>query len=233
MEKEFSKIEVRDIRDSDWYWISRSVLENYAPKIGVVGLALYNIYASYAREKGVAFPSQEKITKTLRISIPTLIKYNKILEENGLISVERRKGRTNIIYLLKLFKEGSKASLEEGLKEIKTKENNIKENTNVDDKESSAIDVFEYFRKRVREVKGFEPEIDYGKDGRLAKKRLKKYSLEEIEDLIDWYLNSRHYEKFGASLSICLSNFMINLWKAEKSGQRAIESLYPIWQPKE
>jgi len=79
----------------------------------------------------------------------------------------------------------------------------------------------------VREVKGFEPEIDYGKDGRLAKKRLKKYSLEEIEDLIDWYLNSNHYEKFGASLSICLSNFMINLWKAEKSGQRAIESLYP------
>jgi len=52
MEKEFLKIEVRDIRDSDWYWISRSILEDFAPKIGVVGLALYNIYASYAREKG-------------------------------------------------------------------------------------------------------------------------------------------------------------------------------------
>jgi len=162
-----------------------------------------------------------------------LIKYNKILEENGLIRVERRKGKTNLIYLLKLLKRGSKTSLEGGLKEIKTKENNIKENTNVDDKESSAIDVFEYFKKRVREVKGFEPEVDYGKDGRLAKKRLKKYSLKEIEDLIDWYLNSNHYEKFGPSLSICLSNFMINLWKAEKSGQKAIESFYPIWQLKE
>ena len=235
MEKEFSKIEVRDIRDSDWYWISRSVLEDYAHKIGVIGLALYNIYASYAREKGKAFPSQKTIAKTLNISVPTLIKYNRILEENGLIKIERRKreGKTNIVYLLKLFKEGSKTSLEGGLKEINTKENNIKENTNVDDKESSAIDVFEYFKKRVREVKGFEPEIDYGKDGRLAKKRLKKHSLREIENLIDWYLNSKHYEKFGASLSICLSNFMINLWKAEKSGQRAIESLYPIWQPKE
>jgi len=121
MEKEFSKIEARDIRNSDWYWISRSVLEDYAPKIGVVGLALYNIYASYAREKGLAFPSQKKIAKTLKISVPTLIKYNKILEENGLIKVERRKGRTNLIYLLKLFKEGSKTTLEGGLKEINTK----------------------------------------------------------------------------------------------------------------
>lgn len=169
-----------------------------------MGLALYNIYASHAREKGVAFPSQEKIAKTLKISIPILIKYNRILEENGLISVERRKGRTNLVYLLKLFKKGSKTILEGGLKEINIKENDIEENTNVDDKGSSAIDVFEYFKKRVREVKGFEPEIDYGKDGRLAKKRLKKYSLEEIEDLIDWYLNSNHYEKFRASLSICL-----------------------------
>jgi DNA-binding transcriptional regulator YhcF (GntR family) len=231
MTEEFLKFEVRDIRDSDWYWISRSVLEDFAQKIGVIGLALYNLYASYAREKGMAFPSQETVAKTLEISIPTLIKYNKILEENGLIKIERRKneGKTNIIYLLKLFKEGSKTALDGGLKEFKTKENNIKENTNVDDK-SSAIDVIEYFRKRVKELKGFEPEIDWGKDGGLAKNRLKKYSFEEIKELIDWYLNSNHFERFGASLSICLSAFMINLWKASKSGQISIEALYPAWK---
>jgi DNA-binding transcriptional regulator YhcF (GntR family) len=85
-------------------------------------LALYNVYASYAREKGVAFPSQEKIAKTLGISIPTLIKYNKILEENGLIKIERRRkvGKTNIIYLLKLFKEGSKTALDGGLKRARS-----------------------------------------------------------------------------------------------------------------
>lgn len=54
-EREISKIEVRDIRDSDWYWISRRVFEDYAPKIGPIGLALYNAYASYARDKGSAF----------------------------------------------------------------------------------------------------------------------------------------------------------------------------------
>ncbi|MEM3905518.1 MAG: hypothetical protein QXZ17_01410 [Nitrososphaerota archaeon] len=50
MEEEIQKIEVRDIRDGDWYWIPRIVFEDYAPKIGVIGLALYNAYASYARD---------------------------------------------------------------------------------------------------------------------------------------------------------------------------------------
>jgi hypothetical protein len=109
------------------------------------------------------------------------------------------------------------------------KENKIKENTKVDAK-ASPIDVVEYFKRRVRELKGFEPEIDYGKDGRLAKNRLKKYSFNEIMDLIDWYLNSEHFEKFGASLSICLSNFIVNLWKAGRAGQRSISNLYPLWQ---
>jgi len=86
-------------------------------------LALYNVYASYAREKGKAFPSQKTIAKTLNISVPTLIKYNRILEENGLIKIERRRreGKTNIVYLLKLFKEGSKASLEGVLKRLRLK----------------------------------------------------------------------------------------------------------------
>lgn len=50
MKKAVSKFEIRDICDSDWYWISR-VFDDYASKIGVVGLALYNAYASYARIK--------------------------------------------------------------------------------------------------------------------------------------------------------------------------------------
>jgi hypothetical protein len=105
--------------------------------------------------------------------------------------------------------------------------------TKVYDKGSSVRDVFEYFRNKVREVKGFEPEIDWGKDGKLAKKRLKKYSLDEIKQLIDWYLNSKHFDKFGASLSICLSTFMVNLWKASRSGQtNIVEKFYPTWQYK-
>jgi DNA-binding transcriptional regulator YhcF (GntR family) len=241
MEMKNQTIEVRDIWDGDWYWIPRIVFENYTPKIGVIGLALYNAYSSYARDKGIAFPSQKTLAEKLGLSIKTVIKYNKILEANGLIRIERRrgKGKTNLVTLLKVenvnqFHTPPVTGSVKVVKGVQTKENNmkenkIKENTKVD-AEASPIDVVEYFKRRVRELKGFEPEIDYGKDGRLAKNRLKKYSFKEIMDLIDWYLNSEHFEKFGASLSICLSNFIVNLWKAGRVGQRSISSLYPLWQ---
>ncbi|MEM3573304.1 MAG: helix-turn-helix domain-containing protein [Nitrososphaeria archaeon] len=110
MKEEIQEIEVRDIKDGDWYWIPRKVFEDYASKIGVIGLALYNAYASYARDKGIAFPSQKIISQKLGISIKTIIKYNKILQSNGLISIEKRKGKgkTNLVTLLKVenLKEG-------------------------------------------------------------------------------------------------------------------------------
>jgi DNA-binding transcriptional regulator YhcF (GntR family) len=239
MEMGDQTIGIRDMKDGDWYWIPRVVFEDYTQKIGVIGLALYNAYSSYARDKGVAFPSQRTLAERLRVSIKTIIKYNRILEANGLIKIERRKGRSNLVTLLKV--EGMKqvqtpsvAGSEGVLKEVQTKENNIKENilkenTKVDGR-ASPLDVIDYFKKRVKELKGFCPEIDYGKEGKLAKERLKKYSFDETKNLIDWYLISENFEKFGASLSVCLSNFIVNLWKAKKAGQRNIESLYPLWR---
>jgi hypothetical protein len=60
-------------------------------------------------------------------------------------------------------------------------------------------------RSKVKELKGFEPEIDWGKDGGLAKKRLKKYSFEEIRDLIDWYLNSSISKVWGFAIRMPFS----------------------------
>jgi DNA-binding transcriptional regulator YhcF (GntR family) len=237
MELMNQKIEVRDIGDSDWYWIPRVVFEEYTPKIGVIGLALYNAYSSYARDKGVAFPSQRTLAEKLRVSIKTIIKYNRILEANGLIKVEKRKGKgkTNLVTLLKVenvnqVQTHPVTGSVKVVKEVQIKENNMKENTIEVDAKASPLDVIDYFKKKVKELKGFCPEIDYGKDGRLAKERLKKYPFEEIKNLIDWYLNSENFEKFGASLSVCLSNFIVNLWKANRVGQRNIESLYPLWR---
>jgi len=237
MELENQKIEIRSIGDGDWYWIPRVVFEDYTPKIGVIGLALYNAYSSYARDKGVAFPSQRTLAEKLRVSIKTIIKYNKILEANGLIKIERKKGKgkTNLVTLLKVenvnqVQTHPVTGSVKVVKEIQTKENNMKENTIEVDAKASPLDVIDYFKRRVKELKGFCPEIDYGKDGRLAKERLKKYSFDEVRDLIDWYLNSEHFEKFGASLSICLSNFIVNLWKTSRAGQRSISNLYPLWQ---
>jgi DNA-binding transcriptional regulator YhcF (GntR family) len=192
-----------------------------------------------------AFPSRSYLAKALGTSLATIDRAVKELVAKTGLKVKRRGfGKSNCYHipnwqesLEMVTQEASKMTNLENTK-LKTHEqskvttiidNSNKYNTKVDAK-ASPIDVIEYFKRRVRELKGFEPEIDYGKDGRLAKSRLKKYSFNEIMDLIDWYLNSEHFEKFGASLSICLSNFIVNLWKAGRVGQRSISSLYPLWQ---
>ena len=76
----------------------------------------------------------------------------------------------------------------------------------------------------MRETKGFDPEINWAKDGRLIKLRLKKYSLDQIKDLIDWYLTSRFSERLGNSLATCLSTYVINLWKENIACQPS----YPV-----
>lgn len=119
------KVRVRDQRNGAWYWIAREVYHSYSSKIGVIGLALYNAYASYAFDIQKVFPSQTTIAKKLDISVPTLIKYNNILLEYKLIRIRKQEGGVNIITLLKIgplkeIKGGTKRPLDPPLKEVKT-----------------------------------------------------------------------------------------------------------------
>ena len=98
----------------------------------------------------------------------------------------------------------------------------------MDDKESSHVkEIFSYFRSKVKEVKGFDPEINWAKDGRMIKLRLKKYGPKQVKELIDWYLNSNFSERLGVSLATCLSTYVINLYKSEMASQPH----YPLWKP--
>ena len=121
--KKISSAEFRSIEDGEWYWIPRRVFEDYTSKIGVVGLALYNAYSSYARNKGVAFPSLRTLAEKLGISTKTVIKYNRILEANGLIKIERRKGKrgSNLVTLLKVgdVKEGKLGGVSSSVRDVK------------------------------------------------------------------------------------------------------------------
>jgi hypothetical protein len=191
-----------------------------------------------------AFPSRRYMAEALGVSTDTIDRgIRELKEKAGLKAVRKGLRKNNCYYFPDWDSDSAKLSTLESA-ELPTQDsatmptpivrNNNKDNTFVDDKGSSALDVIEYFKSKVKEVKGFEPEIDWGKDGSLAKKRLKKYSFGEIRNLIDWYLNSKHFEKFGASLSVCLSAFMIHLWKVSKSGQRSVlDAFYPTWQYKE
>jgi hypothetical protein len=194
-----------------------------------------------------AFPSRGYLSEVLGTSLTTVDRAVKELVTKAGLKVRRRGFGKSNCYLIPGWQESSGMITQEAsglmnLEDIKLKtheetrmttiidnSNRYSNKTKVDAK-ASPLDVIYYFKRRVKELKGFYPEIDYGKDGGLAKKRLKKYSFSEIRDLIDWYLNSEHFEKFGASLSVCFSNFIVNLWKASKAGQRSISNFYPLWQ---
>ncbi|MBT9170809.1 MAG: hypothetical protein DDT18_01160 [Actinobacteria bacterium] len=107
------------------------------------------------------------------------------------------------------------------LKEIKLenpKPNLVEERLVIPQKKelSHVIVVRNYFVEECKKKKGISPEINYAKEGKLLKDRLKKYTVEQLKDLIDKFLNSNVGEKFGWSLSICLSTITINQWLAGK-----------------
>jgi DNA-binding transcriptional regulator YhcF (GntR family) len=99
MEPSNNPIEIRDLRNGEWYWIHRAVIQNYASRIGAVGVAVYNLLASMADSKQFCFPSQRYIAQTLGCSRTTVIKAISKLKIAGLIRVAR-KGRNHCSYQL-------------------------------------------------------------------------------------------------------------------------------------
>jgi hypothetical protein len=233
------------MREGFWM-IPKSIAKkkDLSPKAKLIAGVLWSMKNSNSE----AFPSEDYLAEALGTSVKTIKRGIRELKEKAGLKVRRRGYGKSNCYTVPNWHgttltdqdgtaftnhEGKVLSLHEGAGMTTIIDNSNKYfnkyNTKVDAK-ASPLDVIDYFKKRIKELKGFCPEIDYGKEGRLAKERLKKYSFDEIKNLIDWYLNSENFEKFGASLSVCLSNFIVNLWKAKKVGQRNIESLYPLWR---
>jgi len=151
------KVIVRDLRNGNWYWIARVIYQEYSSKIGAIGLAVYNGYASYAFGEQKVFPSQSKIAEKLDISRQTLIKYNKILQQNGLIGIEKQQGCSNIITLLRIepvkqidrgvndVDGGCQTDLHPPVKQIDTNKNKV--NKNISNNNITTTTMFDTFWK--------------------------------------------------------------------------------------
>ena len=79
------KIEIRDLRNGDWYWIHKTVLEKYASKIGAYGIAIYNSLCYFTNhENQSSFPSYKKISEYANgggtCDIQLLQKYHMMIE---------------------------------------------------------------------------------------------------------------------------------------------------------
>ena len=89
----------RRMENGSWYWIDKAVIRDFAPKVGVVGIAVYNYLASLANTNQTCFPSQGRIGDVLGYSRTTVNRVIKTLEQHGLISVDKT-GRYQQTYRL-------------------------------------------------------------------------------------------------------------------------------------
>ena len=92
--------QVRDIGNGDWFWVHKAVLGRFARKLKASGILVYNALAFFANSKTQSCsPTQEVLAKVCGLSRRTVIRKIKLLEELGLVKVERRRGGC-IYYLL-------------------------------------------------------------------------------------------------------------------------------------
>src|SRR3990172_6271236 len=102
MDKTNNKLEVRSLKDGDWYWIQRAVIQDYTAKIGGTAIAVYNFLASLADRNQSCFPSQKYIARKIGYSRSTVNRAIKLLEEQSLIGKVKRSRYHCVYHLLKV-----------------------------------------------------------------------------------------------------------------------------------
>lgn len=95
------KIKVRDLRNGDWYWINKVLIDEHGEKIKPIGIAIYNCLAAHANQEGFCFPSHKHIAKRIGASISSVQRSIRQLIKLGIIRKSRQRYH-NLYYLLKL-----------------------------------------------------------------------------------------------------------------------------------
>lgn len=92
---------IRSIGSGDWYWIGKNVLRIHGRSLGVTGIAVYNVLASYADARTqVCFPTQASIAKLIHVSRMTVARKINFLEKIGLLVVDKKQGGRCLYRLL-------------------------------------------------------------------------------------------------------------------------------------
>jgi len=90
-EREFSVV---DGRQGGRFWADDAVFDIWIDKIGPMGALLYLFYCRVANSTGHSYWGRAKVAKKLGVSLPTVTKYNRILEKNGLIKIKDESGKS-------------------------------------------------------------------------------------------------------------------------------------------
>lgn len=130
------KIKIRDLRNGDWYWIQKTIIKEYVPKVGAIGITVYNFLASMANNSQTCFPSQKYMAQCLGYSRATINKTLKLLSEAGLVRIEKRT-RYHLVYsLLMVTRKGGGTQMLSGrnpdVTQGNTNDNKITRINNID-----------------------------------------------------------------------------------------------------
>jgi len=98
-------VDIRDLRDGGFLWLDKEALDLVSRETGNIGVVVYSWLCYYANSKAQdCFPSVTTLSKRSHISRRTVMRHLKRLEELGLISIQRIKGKSNIYRLLDVEK---------------------------------------------------------------------------------------------------------------------------------
>ena len=185
---------MRDIRKKNWFWIENALVDREA--IGAMEKLIYMLLARFADQEGKCFPSQERLCKISGIKdYRTIVKYMESLEEKGLISIKKEKGKKNTYYLKNVEKieevpaknVGQTIHNEQNTKKEKNKKENF-------DHTKKLLDYIETLEIDSEKKKIFKEWVEYKKSKCQYKdtksldilvKRFIKYSVQELRDIIE------------------------------------------------
>jgi len=254
---------IRDLRQKTQYKVDDAYLNGYARVCKPTATAVYNSlcrHAGFNTQK--AFPSQSLIAYQHDISSKTVSRAIKKLVALNIIAIERdrKEGKfERYVYTLLDKSEwkpinqqtkttygqpADKSTSRQITTAVKrdTKDNKELKDNKLDfkdNKDSNQVALIRnYFIERCKELKGFEPEMTFGKEGKLLKDKLKRYSAEQLKKLIDDFMESKIGNDLGFTLSICLSTGVINQWLGKKLRQpkkptyrgQPMRRMYNKWQ---
>jgi len=140
---------IRALNNGEWYWIARKILRAHSKKIGPSGIAVYNALASFADSKTqICFPTRKTIARVLGLSRKTVTRKIRMLQELGLISVEK----AGVSYRYLLLEPSSKGTNQTPGGEKSDTSQGTPRNTN-----NNQISRINNNNKRFNKTKGFTP----------------------------------------------------------------------------
>lgn len=154
-ENKAPRIQLRDLREGNWYWIPKEILEKYGKKIRALGLAVYNALAYFSDQDQRSFPSQKYLADFLGYSRSSIHRAIKLLEKNGLIKVEKRDRYHCIYSLLKvrcsIYETQMYHQRNSDVAQVDTNNNKLTRNiNNIDNEDKKNLNPYSF--------RGFKPE---------------------------------------------------------------------------